>query len=66
MTATKIDGNAIAKDIRERLHAEIEAQQKINPRYKPSLKIIQVGDRSDSCTLNQALLPSSRTTTDNM
>ena len=41
MTATKIDGTAIAKSIRERLHAEIEATQKTNPRYKPSLKIIQ-------------------------
>ena len=41
MTATKIDGTAIAKSIRERLHAEIEATQKANPRYKPSLKIIQ-------------------------
>ena len=41
MTATKIDGTAIAKKIRERLHAEIESTQKVNPRYKPSLKIIQ-------------------------
>jgi methylenetetrahydrofolate dehydrogenase (NADP+)/methenyltetrahydrofolate cyclohydrolase/formyltetrahydrofolate synthetase len=41
MTATKIDGTAIAKAIRERLHAEIEAAKKTNPRYKPSLKIIQ-------------------------
>ena len=41
MGATKIDGTAIAKSIRERLHAEIEATQKVNPRYKPSLKIIQ-------------------------
>ena len=41
MTATKIDGTAIAKAIRERLHAEIEKTQKTNPRYKPSLKIIQ-------------------------
>ena len=51
MTATKIDGNAIAQGIRERLHAEIDAAQKVNPRYKPSLKIIQVGDRSDSSML---------------
>jgi len=41
MTASKIDGTAIAKKIREKLHAEIEGQQKINPRYRPSLKIIQ-------------------------
>lgn len=50
MTATKIDGTAIAKTIRERLHQEIQDTQKINPRFKPSLKIIQVGDRSDSTT----------------
>jgi methylenetetrahydrofolate dehydrogenase (NADP+)/methenyltetrahydrofolate cyclohydrolase/formyltetrahydrofolate synthetase len=46
MTATKIDGTAIAKKIRERLHAQIQETQKTNPRFKPSLKIIQVGDRS--------------------
>lgn len=50
MTATKIDGTAIAKSIRERLGAEIKKKQEINPRYKPSLKIVQVGDRSDSST----------------
>jgi hypothetical protein len=41
MVAQKIDGTAIAKSIRERLHQEIEAKQKANPRYKPCLKIIQ-------------------------
>jgi methylenetetrahydrofolate dehydrogenase (NADP+)/methenyltetrahydrofolate cyclohydrolase/formyltetrahydrofolate synthetase len=41
MTAKKIDGTAIAKSIRERLHAEIENTQKTNSRFKPSLKIIQ-------------------------
>ncbi|RMD40991.1 hypothetical protein DV735_g4129, partial [Chaetothyriales sp. CBS 134920] len=50
MVATKIDGNAIAKSIRERLHASIQEKQKTNPRYIPSLKIIQVGDRPDSTT----------------
>ncbi|KAJ4318967.1 tetrahydrofolate synthase [Fusarium piperis] len=50
MVATKIDGNAIAKSIRERLCAEVAAKQKLNPRYQPCLKIIQVGDRSDSST----------------
>ena len=50
MTATKIDGTAIAKTIRERLHAQVQATQKVNPRYRPALKIIQVGDRSDSTT----------------
>jgi methylenetetrahydrofolate dehydrogenase (NADP+) / methenyltetrahydrofolate cyclohydrolase / formyltetrahydrofolate synthetase len=41
MTAKKIDGTAIAKSIREKLHAEVENTQKTNPRFKPSLKIIQ-------------------------
>jgi methylenetetrahydrofolate dehydrogenase (NADP+)/methenyltetrahydrofolate cyclohydrolase/formyltetrahydrofolate synthetase len=48
MTATKIDGTAIAKKIREKLHAEIVEAQKTNPRYKPSLKIIQ-GNLSIHC-----------------
>ncbi|KAF2203177.1 FTHFS-domain-containing protein [Delitschia confertaspora ATCC 74209] len=50
MTATKIDGTAIAKSIREGLGQQIKKKQETNPRYKPSLKIIQVGDRSDSST----------------
>ncbi|EHK96152.1 P-loop containing nucleoside triphosphate hydrolase [Glarea lozoyensis ATCC 20868] len=50
MTATKIDGTATAKEIRDSIRAEIENTQKSNPRYKPSLKIIQVGERSDSTT----------------
>lgn len=50
MAAIKIDGNAIAKSIREKLHAQVAETQKSNPRYKPSLKIIQVGDRADSST----------------
>ena len=50
MAATKIDGTAIAKSIRERINAEIRKTQETNPRYKPSLKIIQVGERSDSST----------------
>ena len=41
MTAAKIDGTAIAKSIRERLGAEIKKKQESNPRYKPSLKIVQ-------------------------
>ncbi|KAL8363551.1 hypothetical protein RB601_009357 [Gaeumannomyces tritici] len=48
MAATKIGGTAIAKEIRERLRSEIEEKQATNPLYKPCLKIIQVGDRSDS------------------
>ncbi|GAB7358665.1 hypothetical protein MBLNU230_g3894t1 [Neophaeotheca triangularis] len=50
MAATKIDGTAIAKTIRERLNSEIATKQAANPRFKPSLVIIQVGDRSDSST----------------
>ncbi|KAB2577538.1 C-1-tetrahydrofolate synthase [Lasiodiplodia theobromae] len=50
MVAAKIDGNAIAKSIRERLHEEIREKQSSNPRYRPALRIIQVGDRSDSST----------------
>ena len=50
MTAGKIDGTAIAKTIRERINADIQKKQETNPRYKPSLTIIQVGDRSDSST----------------
>lgn len=41
MAATKLDGTAIAKKIRERLAAEIVEKQKSNPKYKPCLKIIQ-------------------------
>ncbi|KIW89037.1 uncharacterized protein Z519_10522 [Cladophialophora bantiana CBS 173.52] len=50
MGATKIDGKAIAQKIRERLAAEIRERQRVNPRYMPCLKIIQVGDRPDSTT----------------
>ena len=50
MAATKIDGTAIAKSIRERISGEIKKTQATNPRYKPSLTIVQVGDRSDSST----------------
>lgn len=41
MVATKLDGNAIAKSIREKLRAEVAEKQKVNPRFKPCLKIIQ-------------------------
>ena len=50
MVGQKIDGTTIAKGIRKRLHNEINEAQKLNPRFKPSLKIIQVGDRADSTT----------------
>jgi len=41
MVARRLDGTAIAKSIRERIGAEIVEKQKLNPRYKPCLKIIQ-------------------------
>lgn len=41
MTATKIDGTAIAQAIRERLNKQIKDTQEKNPRFKPSLVIIQ-------------------------
>lgn len=41
MVAIKLDGNTIAKAIRERLGAEIAEKQQKNPRYRPSLRIIQ-------------------------
>ncbi|KAK5117021.1 hypothetical protein LTR62_006742 [Meristemomyces frigidus] len=50
MTATKIDGTAIARSMRERISSEIAEKQAKNPRYQPGLVIIQVGDRSDSST----------------
>ncbi|KAL3703242.1 tetrahydrofolate synthase [Talaromyces marneffei ATCC 18224] len=50
MTGSKIDGNAIAKDIREKLKTEIAELQTKNPRFRPNLVIYQVGDRSDSST----------------
>merc|ERR1711981_73569 len=50
MAAQTIDGTAIAKGIRQKLNAEIGEKQRTNPRYKPSLVIIQVGDRPDSTT----------------
>lgn len=48
MPAKKIDGNAIAKSIREDISAQIAATQANNPKFQPSLAIIQVGERPDS------------------
>ena len=47
MTATKIDGTAIARSIRERLGEQIKQRQQTNPRYRPSLKIVQ-GESGDA------------------
>jgi len=41
MAAEKIDGTAIAKGIRTTLQEEIKKRQETNPRYKPSLTIVQ-------------------------
>lgn len=41
MVATKIDGTAIAKMIRETLGNDILEKQKLNPRFQPTLTIIQ-------------------------
>jgi hypothetical protein len=41
MTATKIDGTAIAKKIREGMRAQIKKRQETNPKFKPSLTIVQ-------------------------
>ena len=50
MTAEKIDGTAIAKSIRKKIHDDIQKIQQTNPRFNPSLVIIQVGERPDSST----------------
>ncbi|KAL8695193.1 MAG: hypothetical protein Q9218_000231 [Villophora microphyllina] len=50
MAAERINGTAIAKAIREQINSDIQRTQQTNPRYKPSLTIVQVGDRSDSST----------------
>ncbi|KAK2803228.1 hypothetical protein FQN50_007095 [Emmonsiellopsis sp. PD_5] len=41
MAGVKIDGTTIARNIRERLNAEIQQAQQSNPRFKPSLVIFQ-------------------------
>ena len=41
MRATSIDGTSIAKGIREKLRHEVQQAQQTNPRFKPSLAIIQ-------------------------
>lgn len=49
MAATKIDGTAIARKVRERLQAEIAEKKAVNPRFQPSLKIIQGALRPAPC-----------------
>ena len=48
MPAQKLDGNAIAKSIREEINSKIAQTQTKNPKFQPSLAIIQVGERADS------------------
>lgn len=50
MTATLIDGKAIAAEIRATLNHEIKTIQAKHGDFKPHLTIIQVGDRPDSST----------------
>ncbi|KAK4973210.1 tetrahydrofolate synthase [Elasticomyces elasticus] len=50
MVAQKIDGTAIAKNIRGRIAEEIAEKQSKSKSYRPRLVIVQVGDRSDSST----------------
>ena len=55
MTATKIDGTAIAKSIRERLGGYIKEKQATNPRYRPSLKIVQGASSITYAAIERAL-----------
>lgn len=48
MPAQKLDGTAIAKKIREKINSQIIETQAKNPKFQPSLTIIQVGTRPDS------------------
>jgi len=55
--ASKIDGTAIAKSIREGLKAEIEKAQESNPRFKPNLVIFQGKLLADTDhTMNERLI----------
>ncbi|KAF5365714.1 hypothetical protein D9758_003341 [Tetrapyrgos nigripes] len=47
--ATKIDGTAIAQDIRNSVAERVRAKRAVFPRFQPQLVIIQAGDRPDSC-----------------
>lgn len=50
MSAQLIDGKAIALQLREQIHAEINEIQAKHKDFKPNLTIIQVADRPDSST----------------
>jgi methylenetetrahydrofolate dehydrogenase (NADP+)/methenyltetrahydrofolate cyclohydrolase/formyltetrahydrofolate synthetase len=48
MSATKIDGKAIAADIRTELRTTVDDLKARHPGFSPHLTIIQVGGRDDS------------------
>ncbi|CUM54712.1 uncharacterized protein AC631_04249 [Debaryomyces fabryi] len=50
MVAQLIDGKAIALQLRTKIHAEIDQIQSQHQDFKPTLTIIQVGERADSST----------------
>mmetsp|Transcript_3994 Transcript_3994/g.4427 ORF Transcript_3994/g.4427 Transcript_3994/m.4427 type:complete len:947 (-) Transcript_3994:54-2894(-) len=50
MVAQLIDGKAIALQLRTKIHAEIDQIQSQYKDFKPTLTIIQVGERADSST----------------
>lgn len=50
MSAKLIDGKAIALQLRTKIHSEIDQIQAKHSDFKPSLVIIQVGERPDSST----------------
>ncbi|PHH67286.1 hypothetical protein CDD82_1481 [Ophiocordyceps australis] len=60
MLAQILDGAAIARTVRQGIQAQIAEKQAANPRFKPCLQIIQVGDRSDSSTYVRMKLKAAR------
>ena len=60
VAAATIDGTAIATSIRQRIAAEIAERQTRDPRFRPSLVIVQVGQRSDSSTYVRMKLKAAR------
>ena len=56
MAATKIDGTAIAKSIREGLKDEIVKIQQSNPRFRPCLVIFQGVYPPPNVRINEIML----------
>ena len=46
--ARVLDGKALAAEVRRKLAAEVEEEQKKDPSFVPGLAILQVGGREDS------------------